>query len=641
MAAINCSRLDGLGQQSSYSHVFGMEYSLPLLAPIQEIHKAKSVENLDKLLNSANFHQKMVAIGELPVNEENNVGEVDSFSNQLCSETNEEKNVCEDGEDDSVSKQLFLETKDDGNVGGEDDTLAKQLIPQCQDVIILDHTGDATHVLTDVPTATNSVRGRIGIAAEEALRLPNAQKRKILGITNRIVNPRLVCGICEKFAPSPLVTVAEESYYKLNYETNRWWCSDMVATFGILMAHNSHRDDVIYMDCGTPTNAEFVNRANRAQLPSSVRAIIAVAHASSHYAVLHLRLDAEKAIVHDGLHMSVGRWKPHVTYMLARFGISVDKWEILARTTGDYLDGLQVVQRDGFNCGPIACMVLWKLFQPQNVNLLNVPQSDYRRLVVTELRRLLTVCGGNLKVFVKNKVCVGREHVEADITTSQEPDEKRKIEQDWKSAPVEQEHVDATSTGSNRATALTDEKRQANREAADKKRRFVQDQQSRKMRRAHAAAAHVALGEAVVMKVDERDRAHHNPLGIQGIVAGTGRCGTSVRIATSAGVLASKKKAILFAPEQFRILKNPTLPGKLREIQDSVRKGTFDINLQPTTSVANAHKVLYGSGSQGRGRCKCKNGCTKHCGCRRKKIACSSSCMCNANCGNDGTTSNT
>jgi hypothetical protein len=415
----------------------------------------------------------------------------------------------------------------------------------------------------------------------------------------------------------------------------------MVATFGILMAHNSHRDDVIYMDCGTPTNAEFVNRANRAQLPSSVRAIIAVAHASSHYAVLHLRLDAEKAIVHDGLHMSVGRWKPHVTYMLARFGISVDKWEILARTTGDYLDGLQVVQRDGFNCGPIACMVLWKLFQPQNVNLLNVPQSDYRRLVVTELRRLLTVCGGNLKVFVKNKVCVGREHVEADITTSQEPDEKRKIEQDWKSAPVEQEHVDATSTGSNRATALTDEKRQANREAADKKRRFVQDQQSRKMRRAHAAAAHVALGEAVVMKVDERDRAHHNPLGIQGIVAGTGRCGTSVRIATSAGVLASKKKAILFAPEQFRILKNPTLPGKLREIQDSVRKGTFDINLQPTTSVANAHKVLYGSGSQGRGRCKCKNGCTKHCGCRRKKIACSSSCMCNANCGNDGTTSNT
>lgn len=179
------------------------------------------------------------------------------------------------------------------------------------------------------------------------------------------------------------------------------------------------------------------------------------------------------------------------------------------------------------------------------------------------------------------------------------------------------------------------QKRQKNRKEADRKWQLAQDIQACNMKKRYTEVAHVEVGEAVVLKVDERDRANHNTLGIQGIVAATARNGTSVQIVCMAGLLTSKNKPINYAPEDFGVLKTPTLPAKLRKIQDSIRKGTFDITLQPTTSVANAHRVLYGSESSGRGRCRCKSGCNKHCGCCRKNIPCSSSCHCSGNCANN------
>jgi hypothetical protein len=104
------------------------------------------------------------------------------------------------------------------------------------------------------------------------------------------------------------------------------------------------------------------------------------------------------------------------------------------------------------------------------------------------------------------------------------------------------DNVEPDNTETDSAAALlSHKKRQETREKADHKRRIVQDTQARKMRRAYAAAASVELGESVVLKVDERDRANHNPLGIQGIVACRAGNGTSVHIATLAGVLTKNR----------------------------------------------------------------------------------------------------
>ena len=81
MSAINSST-SSPRHPSSYEQVTRMEYSLPLMASIAEIRKAKNLKNLDKLLNSPRIHQKMVALGELAVNEEDNMSEDDSVSTQ-------------------------------------------------------------------------------------------------------------------------------------------------------------------------------------------------------------------------------------------------------------------------------------------------------------------------------------------------------------------------------------------------------------------------------------------------------------------------------------------------------------------------------------------------------------------------------
>ena len=139
----------------------------------------------------------------------------------------------------------------------------------------------------------------------------------------------------------------------------------------------------------------------------------------------------------------------------------------------------------------------------------------------------------------------------------------------------------------------------------------------------------------MVLKVDERDRANHNPLGIQGVVVATNKSGTSAQIVCLAGLLSSNNKPVFFTAEEFGVLKNPTLPSKLKKIQEKVRTGTFESASQPRTSVANAHRVLYHNQTTGHGRCKCKDGvCSNHCGCRRKRIPCSSSCACKGKCEN-------
>ena len=56
------------------------------------------------------------------------------------------------------------------------------------------------------------------------------------------------------------------------------------------------------------------------------------------------------------------------------------------------------------------------------------------------------------------------------------------------------------------------------------------------------------------MKVDERDRADHNPLGIQGIVAARSENSNNVKIVTLAGVLAAKKKHVSYAPEEVAVI---------------------------------------------------------------------------------------
>ena len=260
MSAINCSIVDGLGQQSAYSHVFGMEFTIPLLAPPSQVHKARTVEDLEQLINSPLFRQKLIALGELEAIDTNDKVDDNEKTDGIDSTT-------------KIAKELFPDVPDQGH----------QTQNVCEEVIVVTKPPDrlmlevshsdvcVNKFCTPLPPRTTNVK--------TALQEPNVRTRKISGKDFRLVNPRLLCEFCDKISPSPLLTIAENAYYKLNSTSKRWWCADMVSTFGILMSHDVHRPDVSYTDCGTPTKSEYLKEAVSMELPLSVKLILSIAHA--------------------------------------------------------------------------------------------------------------------------------------------------------------------------------------------------------------------------------------------------------------------------------------------------------------------------------------------------------------------------
>ena len=52
------------------------------------------------------------------------------------------------------------------------------------------------------------------------------------------------------------------------------------------------------------------------------------------------------------------------------------------------LNGWFISQTDGYNCGPIACMIMWYMFTHGEVDL-TIPVEQYRCKVVEKLKKML------------------------------------------------------------------------------------------------------------------------------------------------------------------------------------------------------------------------------------------------------------
>jgi len=65
MSALNSGRNSNKNSQSPYYHVFGMEMHEMADRSIKQLRKAKTVSEMDALMSNANYHKKMVALGEI------------------------------------------------------------------------------------------------------------------------------------------------------------------------------------------------------------------------------------------------------------------------------------------------------------------------------------------------------------------------------------------------------------------------------------------------------------------------------------------------------------------------------------------------------------------------------------------------
>ena len=163
----------------------------------------------------------------------------------------------------------------------------------------------------------------------------------------------------------------------------------MVLTFGRLKAHDAHRDDIIYVDAMMPDMETDLTKVKTTALPQMVQTIVSVVFDGSHFAVMRLCLVNKIAYFYDGLSMPHENWKKHMQYVLSRYAIRHHEWTLKTGKGKDGMDGINIKQKDQSNCGPIACMVLLKLFMSDHLNLSTIPPSNYRRLALDELHKLI------------------------------------------------------------------------------------------------------------------------------------------------------------------------------------------------------------------------------------------------------------
>ena len=188
----------------------------------------------------------------------------------------------------------------------------------------------------------------------------------------------------------------------------------MVSTFGVLCSHDAHRADVIYVDATLPSITVNANVKKIAPLPPSVNTIVSVTYNNSHFAIMRLNLDNKHAYFYDGLSRSIADWKPHMNHILNQYGYRTQDWTMLPGPKKNELDGITIKQEDQSNCGPIACMILWKMFKPDELDLRQIPTTYYRAIAIMELQRLLEEHDSHCVLYKRKR----RKHSDDSITTT-------------------------------------------------------------------------------------------------------------------------------------------------------------------------------------------------------------------------------
>lgn len=242
----------------------------------------------------------------------------------------------------------------------------------------------------------------------------------------RMLFPELKCAQCDALTVcgARIVPVAEDSYYDCYADGTRWWPSDIIKTFGVLKSHEMHREDMIFVDAGTPTKKAYQERYTKThELPKKVQTIVTVAMKEAHFVVLKIRLDPDcTTVVYDGMAAKKGRglepWKEVEEYILSRYGISKKnssrRWIMRHhKDNQDFKRPLNITQVDGHSCGPIACRVLWDLLAPGEIDrkyhTIGVPGSvrgakagdevsDWRKIVIEELKTMVKKYSGDCKI---------------------------------------------------------------------------------------------------------------------------------------------------------------------------------------------------------------------------------------------------
>jgi len=148
----------------------------------------------------------------------------------------------------------------------------------------------------------------------------------------------------------------------------------------------------MFISCLYPSS---VGCQTKVKVPNEVQFLItSIAHAKDHFVLLQFDICNETVLVYDGLRYDVKTWDTHV-HAVRQVGDSLgvddsSKWSILHGP--DMINNqIDIQQLDGWNCGPIAAVCLWALYDYGScISAINgLPISSYRSAVVSHLEHLI------------------------------------------------------------------------------------------------------------------------------------------------------------------------------------------------------------------------------------------------------------
>ena len=207
----------------------------------------------------------------------------------------------------------------------------------------------------------------------------------------------------------PYQFFVDNDYLAYMRKSKCWFETSEMNLFASLLVHKVHRKDVLFDICPYAHGGKHSNPDLILSLPSEILHIICYCWESDHYSLVHVDVATRTVFVHDGyLHLTgVGNWFPNIRYLLKTWNLIDDACEFLTSScmpkhheliqpNNSYSNVFRIVgvepheQKDASECGPNACVWLWKFLVPEEAP--NDP-TTYRERVCDEIKSMYAQVG--------------------------------------------------------------------------------------------------------------------------------------------------------------------------------------------------------------------------------------------------------
>lgn len=430
--------------------------------------------------------------------------------------------------------------------------------------------------------------------------------------------------------PVDHLLIGEPQYYEYCKSTpDRWWENWLVETFFIMAMISStstNKKDIAYLRIPSVNTPEVP--AKTTNIHQNIEKVISFAWKNHHYATIVYDLTEDTIDVFDGLandKPSHARsiWSSHITYIHSRCNnqshTQLSNAKIRFPTT---IGGLEFKQSDPFNCGPIACYVMWyfmnSLEAAQSVDTLS--DGSVRNAIIEKLLQWFQMKEEVLRSpsqFIslteyhntqtnKNEIIIPDDDITEIQTSVDYEDELLK------------QHCEQILL-----VSQYDQMRHSKKK---------KDTGSILRRRQNILSSTIIVGDVVSLHVHKKDRFDKIGKNVMAVVFEISKEeAIGIKAITEHGIIGWKNgdKDRWIGMEHFHATGTDLyLPPILAKYRSLILDRKFVPDLIKRITIQAAYKKTFPPPA----KCNCKDNCISNCQCRLKGKGCSKECKCKGKC---------